>query len=113
MATPKLFSLSLLAASALAISTPAMAEVTTKIVQYGDLDLSTADGQDSLKTRVKQAARQVCTLPKTVTAAALMDQNRCLQIALKQAMPKAEQKIAADIARRSFASAAPEAIVGN
>lgn len=94
MATPKLFSLSLIAASALAVSTPAMAEWKTVAVQHEDLDLSTAKGQERLKTRVKQAVKQVCASPRAITLKERLDQNQCEKESIAKAMPKADQRIA-------------------
>ena len=68
MATPKLFSFSILAASALAISTPAMADVKAKEVHHADLDLASDKGQERLKTRVKSAVRQICASPRAIHA---------------------------------------------
>lgn len=113
MATPKLFSLSVLAASALAISTPAMADWKTKAVQHEDLDLSTAKGQERLKTRVKQAVKQVCSSPRAITLQERLDQNKCEASSIARAMPKAEQQIAAYLESRRFASRSDEAVVGN
>ena len=94
MATPKLFSLSLIAASALAVSTPAMAEWKTVAVQHEDLDLSTAKGKERLKTRVKQAVKQVCASPRAITLKERLDQNQCEKESIAKAMPKADQRIA-------------------
>ncbi|MFN3469348.1 MAG: UrcA family protein [Novosphingobium sp.] len=46
------------AALALAASQPAFAE--TRVVGYGDLDLSTSEGQARLDSRLRNAARDVC-----------------------------------------------------
>lgn len=113
MATPKLFSFSILAASALAISTPAMADWKTKEVQYEDLDLATAKGQERLKTRVKQAVKQVCGSPRAITLQERLDQNNCETAAIARAMPKAEQQIAAYAETRRLAARDGTAIVGN
>lgn len=113
MATLKLFSLSVLAASGLAISTPAMADTKTKEVQYQDLDLSTAKGQARLKTRVRQAVKQVCNSPRAITLNERADQQNCEANAMAAAMPEAEQRIAAYIESRRFASRENEAIAGN
>ena len=113
MATPKLFSLSVLAASALAISTPAMADTKTKEVRYQDLDLSSVKGQQRLKTRVRQAVKQVCDSPRAITLADRADQNKCLANAMAEAMPAAEERIAAYLESRSFASRENEAVIGN
>lgn len=113
MATPKLFSLSVLAASLLAVSTPAMADWKTKEVQYQDLDLSTAKGQERLKTRVKQAVQQVCGSPRAITLRERLDQSSCEKNAMANAMPKAEQTIAAYLKNSRFASRDAIPIVGN
>lgn len=113
MATPKLFSLSILAASALAISTPAMADVKTKEVHHADLDLASTDGQERLKTRVKSAVKQVCRSPRAITLKERLDQSRCESEAMASAMPKAEQTIAAYLENRRLAARDTTAIVGN
>lgn len=95
MATPKLFHVAMIAASALALSTPAMAEWKTVSVQHEDLDLSTAKGQERLKTRVKSAVQRVCASPRAMTLKERIDQNKCEKDSLSRAMPKAEQRIAA------------------
>lgn len=113
MAIPKLFATTLLAATALAISTPASAESKTKEVGHEDLDLSTAKGQERLKTRVKQAVKQVCEAPRAVTLREKLDQRRCQSDAMASAMPKAEQAIAAYVQNRQLASLDNNAITGN
>jgi UrcA family protein len=113
MATPKLFSLSVLAASALAVSTPAMADWKHKDVRYDDLDLSSTEGQQRLKTRVKMAVKQVCASPRPATLAQQADKRKCAKEAMARAMPKAEQTIAAYIEQRRFASTDSKAIAGN
>jgi UrcA family protein len=113
MATPKLFSLSLVAASVLAISTPAMAEWKDKLVQYDDLDLSAAKGQERFKTRIKQAVKQVCGSPRAITLKERQDQRRCEVDALARAMPKAERTIAMYKARQQLAARDDGAIIGN
>lgn len=39
---------------------PAMAETISVPVRYGDLDLSTAEGQRSFDRRIAAASRQIC-----------------------------------------------------
>jgi UrcA family protein len=113
MATPKLFATTLLAASALAISVPASAGWKSKEVGYEDLDLSAASGQDRLKTRVKQAAKQVCSSPRAMTLKDRLDQSRCQKDSIARAMPKAERSIAAYLQNRQLASLGDKAMVGN
>lgn len=113
MATPKLISLSVLAASALTVSTPAMADWKSKEVRYEDLDLSTANGQQRLKDRIKRTVKQVCRSPRAVTLDERADQHNCEKDSIARAMPKAEQTIAAYIENRRFAMSEEKAIVGN
>jgi UrcA family protein len=113
MATPKLFSFSVLAASALAISTPAMADWKHQEVQYSDLDLSSANGQQRFKSRVKMAVKQVCASPRAFNLAERADQSKCEKESMARAMPKAEKAIAAYIENRRFAAKEANAVVGN
>lgn len=113
MATPKLFATTLLAATAIVFSAPASADWKTKEVGHADLDLSTAKGQERLKTRVKQAVKQVCGSPRALTLRERTDKNRCEEDAMARAMPKAEQTIAAYLQNRQMASLDDKAIVGN
>lgn len=113
MATPKLFSLTLLAASALAISTPALADFKTKLVGHDDLDLSSAAGQQRLKVRVKQAVKQVCGSPRAFTLSERRDQNNCEANAMASAMPKVERTIAAYAEQKQMASRNSVVVAGN
>jgi UrcA family protein len=113
MATPKLYSLSVMAASMLAISTPAMADWKTKTVEHEDLNLSSAKGQERLKTRIKQAVKQVCGSPRAITFKERADQSRCEAEAIASAMPKAEQVIASYKDNQRLASREDRAVVGN
>jgi UrcA family protein len=49
-----------LAAAAAITSGPAAAQSASLNVRYSDLDLSTADGQAKLESRIDQAARKTC-----------------------------------------------------
>ncbi|MBL0924440.1 MAG: UrcA family protein [Sphingomonadaceae bacterium] len=113
MATPKLFSLTVLAASALAISTPAMADWKHKEVQFGDLDLSSASGQKRLASRVKRAVTQVCATPRAFTLAERADQIKCEQNAMANAKPKVSRAIAAYMENRRLASGDINVVAGN
>ncbi len=115
MATPKLFSLTLLAASALAISTPALADTNTnaKLVGHEDLDLSSATGQQRLKVRVKQAAKQVCGSPRAMTLRERLDQSACEAKALASAMPEVERTIAVYVDQKRLASDDAVVVAGN
>ncbi len=113
MATPKLFATTLMAVSALVISVPASADWKSKEIGHADLDLSTAKGQDRLKTRVKQAVKEVCGSPRAISLKERLDQSRCESESMARAMPKAEQTIAAYLQNRQLASLDDKAIVGN
>jgi len=66
----KIFALGLLAAatiSAPAFATPPVAEARIAAVQYGDLDLSTENGQRVLDRRIAAAARDVCGTDERIT----------------------------------------------
>lgn len=105
MATPKLISFACIAASLLAISTPAMAQVHSVEVKYQDLDLTSARGQERLKTRITQAAKRVCVRrPMAITLKDRLDQQNCEKNAAARAMPKAEQQISAHMASRRMAA---------
>ncbi len=113
MASPKLISLSVLAASALAASSPAMAGWKSKEVRHDDLDLSTPKGQERLTTRVKMAVRQVCSYPRAFTLIERLDQSNCEKAAAAAAMPKAEKAITAYKDDARLAARTEGAIVGN
>ena len=113
MATPKLFATIFLAASMLAFSAPASADWKSKDVRHEDLDLSTSKGQERLKTRVKQAVKQVCGSPRGFSLKERLDQRRCESESIARAMPKAERTIAAYLQSRPMASLGDKAMVGN
>ncbi len=101
------------AAALLAASAPAMADVKTKQVQYRDLDLSSAAGQQRLATRIKSAVKSVCGDPRALTLAEKQDLARCQREALESAMPKAERTIARYKETKRLAANETSAIVGN
>jgi UrcA family protein len=113
MATPKLFSYVLLAASALAISAPVMAMPKSKEVRYADLNLASDDGQQRFMTRVKSAVKKVCANPRAFTLKDRADLQRCEKEATAQAMPKAERAIAAYVENSRLAARTDKAVVGN
>ena len=58
--TKSIISFAALALSSAAISAPVSAQPISKSVAYGDLDLSSAKGQQRLEKRIKYAASSVC-----------------------------------------------------
>jgi UrcA family protein len=101
------------AAALLAASAPAMAGVKSRPVQYKDLDLSSAAGQQRLEARIKSAVKSVCGDPRAYSLAEKQDRARCQRDALESAMPKAERTIARYKETIRMAANEPSAIVGN
>jgi UrcA family protein len=100
-------------AALLAASTPAMAEVETRPVEYQDLDLSTPAGQQRLMTRIKSAVKAVCGQPGAFSLIEKQDLMRCRRDAMDKAMPKFERTVARYMATKRLAANEPSAIVGN
>jgi len=109
--------LSLIGLSALAFAIPAAAttptiETATQIVEYSDLDLSTAKGQERLETRIKSAVRSVC---RERDARSIVEQRlvkQCKLAATSAAMRDAKVVVANYQQNRRMASGSPP-IVGN
>jgi UrcA family protein len=60
-----------LVAAALAVPATAREETRTRGVHYGDLDLTSAEGQRQLDLRLERAARLVCGVNEDVTGSHL------------------------------------------
>lgn len=113
MVTLKTIALSCAAAAAMVVSVPVVAGQKTKVVRYHDLDLSTANDQQRLHTRVKSAVKQVCNSPAAFSLAEKRDLARCKKDALAKAIPKVERTIARYQENKSLAANDPALIVGN
>jgi UrcA family protein len=91
--------LDLLAFAAFAAATRATLDVDvrqqSRIVHYGDLDLTTAIGRQRLDRRVHDAARRVCWDQATRKALPTHDELRCR----KEALASASIKVAEVVAR--------------
>lgn len=73
---------------------PALAaEQPTAEVRIADLDLTTAQGQQRLETRVKSAARRLCSTGARGLAE-MAHQSQCIEAALSNAKPQTERAIA-------------------
>lgn len=84
----------ILALSLTVAATPALAaERPTAEVRIADLDLTTAQGQQRLETRVKSAARTLCSTGIGGTAERARE-TQCLADALAAAKPQADRAIA-------------------
>jgi UrcA family protein len=56
-----------LAAAVLAVPAAAASETRSVNVRYGDLDLTSIEGQEQLDARLERAARKVCRMNETMT----------------------------------------------
>jgi len=56
-----------LAAAVLAVPAAAADETQSVGIHYGDLDLTSAEGQQQLDIRLERAARKVCRINETTT----------------------------------------------
>jgi UrcA family protein len=75
--------------------------------------LASTQGQQLLTQRIKQAAKEVCTISRAITPDDIMQRNLCEKRAIARAMPKAEQKIAAYINSRQLALRDARPVAGN
>lgn len=99
--------IALIAAIALAgLSTPAFAKAETREVRIADLDLTTAQGQQTLDARLDSAARASCGAPGSRSLQALAAHRRCREAALAAARPQADRAVAAAMANRQVQLAA-------
>ena len=101
------------AGALLAVSAPAMADVKTSEVQYQDLDLTSAAGQNRLATRIRSAVKSVCGNARVASLAEKQDVLRCQRAAMESAMPKAERTIARYAETKRVAANEPSAMIGN
>jgi UrcA family protein len=113
MVTIKNIALSCAAAAAMAVSVPAVAGVKTKPVYHHDLDLSSANGQERLQTRIKNAVTQVCGSPRAFSLQEKADVAQCEAEATSAATPKVARTIARYQDRKRLAVNENTAIVGN
>jgi UrcA family protein len=68
----------------------------SRAVHFGDLDLTTWDGADRLRTRVVRAARQVCgQLRDAYPFEQLSTGTRCYREAVQNALVRADEAISA------------------
>jgi UrcA family protein len=103
MAAPKHMMLSLTLASAVMVTTPAMANAKTQEVRHADLDLSSAEGRASLQTRIRQAVKQVCSTPRGWTLADRQDRENCEAAAYLKVAPTRDRIVDAYLEKRGLA----------
>jgi UrcA family protein len=75
-------------------SAPAAFAATTQVT-YKDLDLSTAEGQQQLQSRIEKAARSVCTVDRPTTGTHLSStvDRKCY----KQAVAQVREQVASAV----------------
>ena len=113
MATPKHMMLSLTLASAVMVTTPAMAQIKTQEVGYADLDLSTAEGRARLEMRIKQAVKQVCGTPRGWTLAERQDRQKCETAAYRKVAPAHDRIVTAYLEKRGLAFDGRSSVANN
>lgn len=96
--------LTVLAAAAVAFSTPALAGtdvegLPTKAVQYEDLDLATPSGQTDLERRISRAAKSVCRTGARDLASLTLE-KKCYRLALNSSREQVAQ-VVSNARRRS------------
>jgi UrcA family protein len=91
----------LAASAALALApTVGHAETAPVSVHYGDLDLTSAAGQEQLDKRMATAARRTCSQPGDRTLREMTDYHNCIGIAMRAAHEHAQVAIAKSLADR-------------
>jgi UrcA family protein len=61
-------------------------EPAAVVVSYGDLDLSTTAGAQTLYTRISRAAREVCPFEDAIDAPRLAKNHACREAAIERAV---------------------------
>jgi len=90
-----------LAAAVLAVPAAAGDETRSRAVHYGDLDLTSVEGQEQLDVRLDRAARQVCRVNEAVTGSHLRsaESRECY----REARRTLDQQYAQLVGRKSTA----------
>jgi UrcA family protein len=68
-------------------------EIRTRIVRYGDLNLSSVQGQKVLEQRIRRAARDVCGISGIVSIVQHRKIRLCAEAAHNKAWTIAQQRI--------------------
>jgi UrcA family protein len=84
-------------AAAAAIATSPAAAQSSLNVRYSDLDLSTADGQAKLESRIDQAARKTCGMDERTVGSRLA--SRDARDCYAQTKQQVHERVTALIAR--------------
>ena len=83
------------ALAAALLASPAMAE-RTEAVPYGDLNLTTPEGQSTLQTRLNKAARNVCRFDDNDRIVTPEQENACYRLARKKVDVRFAEVVAAN-----------------
>lgn len=82
------------AASLCLLAAPAAAEEVTLYVKYSDLDLASADGVETLETRIAAAVKAVCAKPEIMRDLKSMQAwESCKADATARAMAQVEDTV--------------------
>lgn len=95
-----MFNRLVLPALALAFAAPVAAETVSFAVPYGDLDLTKAEGRDTLDRRLTRAARQVCGDRSARSVALIAARKDCLADVRANYQPQVELALNNANARR-------------
>lgn len=92
------------ATAALLTPLPAAAEITNQVrVSYGDLDLTSEAGQETLSKRIRGAVKQVCGRPQPSASGYLQNRN-CKLAAMAGAHSQMRVAIAKATERKALAA---------
>jgi len=89
------------AAAVLAVPVSAADEAPSVGVRYGDLDLTSAEGQRQLDIRLERAAREVCGVNEKVVGSHLRSQES--RVCYREARRNLDQQYAQLVSRKSAA----------
>lgn len=89
------------AAAALAVPAVAADEVPSVGVRYGDLDLTSAEGQRKLDSRLERAAREVCGVDEKMVGSHLRSQHS--RVCYREARRHLDQQYAQLVRSKSAA----------
>lgn len=90
-----------LAAAVFAVPAAAGDETRSRAVHYGDLDLTSVEGQQQLDIRLERAAREVCRVNEPVTGSHLRSPQA--RECYREARRSLDQQYAQLVARKSTA----------
>ncbi|HEY3786284.1 MAG TPA: UrcA family protein [Steroidobacteraceae bacterium] len=76
----------------------------TRVVRYGDLDLSRNEGAAVLYTRIRAAARQVCQPLAQVASPSIILLNQCISHAIAHAVGDVDAPLLTDYYRMTSMS---------